>query len=100
MRSSGPWARKGYLVEQRPSGSGIDPTVYSLFEALRAEKATTGATDLSEPDVDRAMTRPRGAPTPQQMSAENPRESFRDNRNFPRAWGQTYCEKVGDTRAA
>src|SRR5215211_4400885 len=28
MQSSGPWARKGYLVEQRPSESRIDPTVF------------------------------------------------------------------------
>ena len=28
MQASGPWARKGYLVEQKPSGSRIDPTVF------------------------------------------------------------------------
>jgi choline-glycine betaine transporter len=28
MQSSGPRARKGYLVEQRPSESRIDPTVF------------------------------------------------------------------------
>ena len=28
MQSSGPWARKGYLVEQEPSGRRIDPTVF------------------------------------------------------------------------
>src|SRR5215217_7699907 len=28
MQSSGPWATKGYLVEQEPSGSRIDPTVF------------------------------------------------------------------------
>jgi glycine betaine transporter len=48
--------------------------VYSLFKALRAEKATAETLDPSGPDVDRAMTQPRGAPTPQQMSAENPRD--------------------------
>src|SRR3712207_218059 len=52
--------------------------VYSLFKALRAEKEPVETIDLSGPDVDRAMTRPRGAPTPQQMSEENPREPFRD----------------------
>jgi hypothetical protein len=52
--------------------------VYSLFNALRAEMATAETIDLSGPDADRAMTRPRGAPMPQQISAENPREPFRD----------------------
>jgi glycine betaine transporter len=54
--------------------------VYSLFKALRAEKATAETLDPSGLDVDRAMTRPRGAPTPQQMGTENPRDRgpFRD----------------------
>jgi glycine betaine transporter len=52
--------------------------VYSLFKALRAERATAETIDPSGPDVDRALTRPRGAPTPQRMSAENPHEPSRD----------------------
>jgi BCCT, betaine/carnitine/choline family transporter len=28
MQSSGPWVRKGYLVERSASGSRIDPTVF------------------------------------------------------------------------
>lgn len=52
--------------------------VYSLFKALRADEETAETIDPSGPDVDRAMSRPRGIPTPQQMSAENPREPSRD----------------------
>jgi glycine betaine transporter len=48
--------------------------VYSLFKALRAENVTLETSGLSGPDVDRAMTRPRGAPAPQQISTENPRD--------------------------
>ena len=48
--------------------------VYSLFKALRAEEAAAETIDLSGPEVDRAITRPRGAPTPQQVSAESPRD--------------------------
>ena len=49
--------------------------VYSLFKALREERVPSGAPRPSvAPDPDRARSRPQGAPTPQQMSAEKPRE--------------------------
>jgi glycine betaine transporter len=48
--------------------------VYSLFKALRSEETPAETLDVSGPDVGRAMTRPRGTPTPQRMSAEDPRE--------------------------
>src|SRR3712207_6326161 len=42
--------------------------VYSLFKALRSEHTPAAAPGLSTPDVERAMSRPRGAPEPQQMN--------------------------------
>jgi glycine betaine transporter len=51
---------------------------FSLFKSLRAERLPDRIPRPSAPEPDRAMSRPSGAPNPQQMSAEGPQE--RDQR--------------------
>ena len=49
--------------------------VYSLFKSLREERVPSpGPYPGAAPELDRATSRPSGAPTPQQMSAEDRRE--------------------------
>ena len=56
--------------------------VYSLFKSLREERVPlAGPYPGAAPEPDRAMSRPSGVPTPQQMSAENRRES--GNKQYP-----------------
>jgi choline-glycine betaine transporter len=46
--------------------------VYSLFKSLREERVpSAGPYPGAAPEPDRAMSRPSGVPTPQQMSAED-----------------------------
>ena len=48
---------------------------FSLFKALRAEPVPGGPTEATvAPEPGRAVSRPRGAPSPQQMSAQDPQE--------------------------
>ena len=52
--------------------------VYSLFKSLREERVPlAGPYPGAAPEPDRAMSRPSGVPTPQQMSAEDRREPGR-----------------------
>ena len=46
---------------------------FSIFKALRSEPGVAPE-PRAAPEPGRAMTRPGGVPTPQQMTAENPRE--------------------------
>ena len=56
--------------------------VYSLFKSLREERVpSAGPYPDAAPEPGRAMSRPSGVPTPQQMSAEDRREP--GNRPFP-----------------
>ncbi len=47
---------------------------FSILKALRAERLPDRIPGPSAPEPGRAMSRPSGAPTPQQMSAEDPQE--------------------------
>jgi glycine betaine transporter len=49
---------------------------FSILKSLR-EEPVTGPEPTAAPEPGRAMSRPSGAPTPQQMSAEDPRERER-----------------------
>src|SRR4028118_2153794 len=51
---------------------------FSLFKSLQAERLPDRLPGPSAPEPGRAMSRPSGAPNPQQMSAESPQE--RDQR--------------------
>jgi hypothetical protein len=56
--------------------------VYSLFKSLREERVPSpGQYPGAVPELDRATSRPSGAPTPQQMSAEDRREP--GNKQYP-----------------
>ncbi len=46
----------------------------SVFRALRSEPILARVREPAVPEPDRAISRPRGAAAPQQMSAENPEE--------------------------
>ncbi len=51
---------------------------FSLMNALRAERVPgRGPEPAVAPEPGRAMSRPRGAPSPQQMSTQNPQEGGR-----------------------
>ncbi len=52
---------------------------FSLLKSLRAERLPDRLPGPSAPEPGRAMSRPSGAPNPQQMSAESPQE--RDQRS-------------------
>jgi choline-glycine betaine transporter len=49
---------------------------FSIMKALRSEQVVVSESPTA-PEPGRAMSRPSGAPTPQQMSAEDPRERER-----------------------
>jgi glycine betaine transporter len=49
---------------------------FSILKSLR-EEPVAGPEPTAAPEPGRAMSRPSGAPTPQQMSAEDPRERER-----------------------
>ena len=51
---------------------------FSLFNSLRAERLPDRLPGPAAPEPGRAMSRPSGAPNPQQMAAESPQE--RDQR--------------------
>ncbi len=51
---------------------------FSLFKALNAEPEM-GAEPRTAPEPGRAMSRPSGAPSPQQMSGDSPEQSGRSN---------------------
>jgi len=53
---------------------------FSLFKALRAERVPGGPTEATvvAPEPGRAVSRPRGAPSPQQMSAQDPQDRGQD----------------------
>jgi choline-glycine betaine transporter len=56
--------------------------VYSLFKSLREERVpSAGPYPGVAPEPERAMSRPSGVPTPQQMSAEDRREP--GNKPYP-----------------
>jgi glycine betaine transporter len=50
---------------------------FSIFKALREEQIPGVVPERAAPEPGRAMSRPSGAPAPQQMSAENPQERER-----------------------
>jgi glycine betaine transporter len=47
---------------------------FSLVKGLRSERVPGAVPERAAPEPGRAMSRPSGAPAPQQMSAENPQE--------------------------
>jgi choline-glycine betaine transporter len=56
--------------------------VYSLFKSLREERVpVAGPYPGAAPEPDRAISRPSGVPTPQQMAAEDRTEP--GNRQYP-----------------